>query len=101
MITYTCAKPSTWIAALWPSRDHTKQAVCITVRPRGKEELVVGTVRGGILAKLQRPNIVDLNDLAICVAEWAEKLTRLRIERVDLAPGNVVANQNRITHLSE
>ena len=79
-------------------RDHSKQAVCITVRARCKEQLVVRTVRGGVLAKLQCPNIVDLDNLAICVAKWAEKLTRLRIERVDATSGNVVANENRITH---
>src|SRR5882762_1441711 len=86
--------------ALGSNRDHAKQAVCITVRARCKEELVVRTVRvrGGIVAKLQCPNIVDLNGLAICVAKWPEKLTRLRIERVDPASGNVVANQNCITH---
>src|SRR4029077_13376177 len=50
------------------------------------------------MAKLQCPNIVHLNNLAICVAKWAEKLTRLRIEGVDPASGNVVANQNGITH---
>src|SRR4029077_3097217 len=50
------------------------------------------------MAELQRPNIVHLNSLAICVAKWPEKSTRLRIERVDPASGNVVANQNGITH---
>ena len=81
-------------------RDHSKQAVCIIVWARCKEELVVCAVRvpGGILAKLQCPNIVDLNRLALRVAKWAEKLTRRRIERVDPASGNVVANENRITH---
>ena len=54
-------------------RDHSKQAVCIIVWARGKEELVVCAVRvvGGILAKLQCPNIVDLNRLALGVAKWA------------------------------
>jgi len=43
------------------NRDHSKQAVCITVRARCKEELVVRTVvREGIMAKLQCPNIVHL-----------------------------------------
>src|SRR5438874_4821951 len=90
-------------SALGPNRDHSKQAVCITVRARCKEELVVCAVRipGGVLAKLQCPNIVDLDNLAICVAKWAEKLTRLRIERVDATSGNVVANENRITHRAE
>src|SRR5438270_10323259 len=88
-------------SALGPNRDHSKQAVCITVRARCKEQLVVRTVRGGVLAKLQCPNIVDLDNLAICVAKWAEKLTRLRIERVDATSGNVVANENRITHRAE
>ena len=87
-------------SALGSDRDHTKKAVCIAVRARCKEELVVRTVHviGAIVAKLQSPNIVDLNSPAICVAKWAEKLTRLRIERVDSASGNVVANQNGITH---
>ena len=81
-------------------RDHSKQAVCIIVWARGKEELVVCAVRvvGGVLAKLQCPNIIDLNNLAMRVAKWAEKLTRLRIERVDSASGNVVADKNCITH---
>jgi len=81
-------------------RDHSKQAVCIIVWARGKEELVVCAVRvvGGVLAKLQCPNIVDLDRLPLRVAKWAEKLTRRRIERVDPASGNVVANENRITH---
>ena len=79
-------------------RDHSKQAVCIIVWARCKEELVVCAVRvpGGILAKLQCPNIVHLNRLALRVAKWAEKLTRRRIERVDPASGNVVTNENRI-----
>ena len=43
------------------NRGHSKQAVCITVRARCKEELVVRTVvREGIMAKLQCPNIVHL-----------------------------------------
>ena len=47
--------------ALRSNRDHSKQAVCITVRARCKEELVVRTaVREGIMAKLQCPNIVHL-----------------------------------------
>ena len=47
--------------ALGSNRDHSKQAVCITVRARCKEELVVRTiVREGIMAKLQCPNIVHL-----------------------------------------
>src|SRR6266436_2940181 len=83
---------------LGSDRDHSKQAVCIAVRACCKEELVVRTVGGGIVAKLQGPNIVDLNSLAIRVAKGAEKLTRFRIERVDSASGNVVANQNGITH---
>jgi hypothetical protein len=46
---------------LGSNRDHSKQAVCITVRARCKEELVVRTVvREGIMAKLQCPNIVRL-----------------------------------------
>ena len=87
-------------SALGRNRDHSKQAVCIIVWTRCKEELVVRAVRvvGGVVAKLQRPNIVDLNRLALLVAKWAEKLTRRRIERVDSASGNVVANENRITH---
>src|SRR5258707_12036745 len=81
-------------------RDHSKPAVCITVWARCKEELVVRAVRvvGGVLAKLQCPDIVDLNRLALRVAKWAEKLTRRRIERVDPASGNVVADENRIAH---
>ena len=81
-------------------RDHSKQAVCIIVWPRCKEELVVCAVRvvGGVLAKLQCPDIVDLNRLALRVAKRAEKLTGRRIKRIDPASGNVVANENRIAH---
>ena len=41
-------------SALRSNRDHSKQAVCIIVWARGKEELVVCAVRvvGGVLAKL-------------------------------------------------
>src|SRR6266446_5127201 len=47
--------------ALGSNRDHSKEAVCITVRARCKEELVVRTVgREGIMAKLQCPHIVHL-----------------------------------------
>ncbi len=47
--------------ALGSNRDHSKEAVCITVRARCKGELVVRTVvREGIMAKLQCPNIVHL-----------------------------------------
>ena len=47
--------------ALGSSRDHSEQAVCVTVRARCKKELVVRTVvRDGIMAKLQCPNIVHL-----------------------------------------
>ena len=41
-------------STLGSNRDHSKQAVCIIVWARGKEELVVCAVRvvGGVLAKL-------------------------------------------------
>jgi hypothetical protein len=82
---------------LW-ERNHAKQAVCIVVRPGGKEQLVMGAVWSAVLAELERPNVIYLNWFASRVSKGAEEGTRARVKRVDSAPGNVVADQNHVAH---
>src|SRR6266550_7112916 len=49
--------------ALGPNRDHSKQAVCITVRARCKEELVSSAITGEAKDPPMRTIRIDANKL--------------------------------------
>src|SRR5579863_5245094 len=84
-----------------PSSNHAEQAVGIIVWTRSEEKLVVRGARTAVEAELESPNFVDLYSLAARVAQRTEKRARRGIERIDPAPGNVVADQNRVAHWTE
>ena len=52
----------------------------------------------GVIAELQRPNIIDLYRLAALITERTKESARSGIERIDPASRNVVADQNRVAH---
>src|SRR5260370_30267111 len=61
----------------------------------------MGAVGPAVLAELERPNAIDLDWFASRVSQRAEEGARARVERVDPAPGSVVADQNRVAHRTE
>src|SRR5713101_187999 len=85
--------PAVRIAAgLLFDRDPAKQAVGVIIRTGGKEELV-GLAAVPAVSELNSPELVDDDRLTMRIAQRAEKRSRLGIERVDAAVGNVVGDQ--------
>jgi hypothetical protein len=88
-------------AGLLSERDDAENPVGITVWATGEEQLIVRAVRAAVLTELQRPNVIDLDGVATGVTKRPEKPARVRIESVHAASGDVVADQNGVTHGAE
>jgi hypothetical protein len=53
--------------------DLLQLAVGITVGATGEEQLIVRAIRAAVLTELQRPNVIDLDGVAIGVTQRPEK----------------------------
>ena len=86
--------------ALLAESDDAEGTATVVVVAGGEKELIgiaVGASHA-TLAELEGPDIVDLDGLAVRVAEGPEESAGLGIKGVDLPPRNVIRNQNRIAH---
>lgn len=73
--------------------DHAEQAIRITRRSRGEEQLVGLAIRSASLAESQRPKTIDVDDFVGCVLELGHELPSLGIEGIDAAIAQVPDQQ--------
>src|SRR5262249_49057459 len=76
-------------------RNHSKQAIQSVLRSGGKVKLIGLPVRLGAAAKLDRPKLIGLDWLVVCIRDGPNQLPGLYIEAVDRAAVGIVRNQQR------
>jgi len=81
--------------------NHPECTCQIVVRTRGEKQLVFGAVVGGSAAKVDRPELINMDDLAFGVLHCADKLARDAIEGVDRAAVGIVGDQEGVAQRSK
>src|SRR5579864_4442654 len=79
-------------------RDHAESAAAVIIVAGSEEQLVVIAIRAAALAELNRPNVVDLDCLALGVAERAKVSAGLGIVGVDAPTRRIIRDEKRIAH---
>src|SRR5579864_1412586 len=69
--------------------DHTEQAVRISVRASGEEQLIGFSVHASAFPEGQRPKATDADDLVARILELSYERSGRGIERIDAAVADV------------
>src|SRR5258708_37109265 len=89
------------LAGLFRERDGAEETIGIVTGAGGEEELIGRSVGSSTLAELHGPNSVYLDWLPAGITKRPEELTCLRVKCVNPAPGDVVADEDRVAHRAE
>ena len=83
------------------SRDHAEQPSEIIVGASGEEKLVGGTIGSETITKLNCPELVYVDHVAIVVPQGANELAGNGIEGIDGAGVGVIRDEQSVAEFSE